>query len=225
MDFGASKSYSIPAMEILGFDFLLNRVNHRFSGSNDYDVTSASLRSKLRANWVTDNDPYKVNQFAHPYQGSMYHGFARSAGLGYWELVGNAFLGSAAWEIAGERTRPAVNDQIASGIAGSFLGEALFRISSLVLKQGRGMLAGKRYKKKDVTCAASGDCMAVTTTSHLRPTAFRARRYRSARPASGGCRRILPCREPPCWARATQPWGPFMVVPWTNTTMAWRRRP
>jgi hypothetical protein len=136
---GASRSYWIPAVEILGFDFLLNRINHRFSGSSDYDVTGASIRSNLRANWVTDDDPYTVNQFAHPYQGSMYHGFARSAGLGYWESAGYAFLGSVAWEIAGENTRPAVNDQVASGIAGSFLGEALFRMSSLVLEQGYGM--------------------------------------------------------------------------------------
>jgi hypothetical protein len=139
LEFGTDKSYSIPAMEILGFDFLLNRVNHRFSGSKDYDVTGTSIRNNLRATWVTDNDPYEVNQFAHPYQGSMYHGFARSAGLGYWESAGYAFLGSAAWEIAGEKTRPAVNDQVASGIAGSFLGEALFRISSLVLEQGYGL--------------------------------------------------------------------------------------
>jgi hypothetical protein len=69
----------------------------------------------------------------------MYHGFARSAGLGYWESAGYAFLGSVGWEIAGEKTRPAVNDQVASGIAGSFLGEALFRMSSLVLEQGYGM--------------------------------------------------------------------------------------
>ncbi len=126
-------------MEILGFDFLLNRYNHQFSGSRDYDVTGASIRHNLRGKWVTDNDPYKVNQFAHPYQGSMYHGFARSAGLGYWESSGYTFVGSVAWEIAGERTRPAVNDQIASGIAGSFLGEALFRMSSLVLEQDYGV--------------------------------------------------------------------------------------
>jgi hypothetical protein len=125
-------------MEILGFDFLLNRINQKISGSTDYDVSGTSIRDNLRANWVTDNDPYKVNQFAHPYQGSMYHGFARSAGLGYWESAGYTFLGSVGWEIAGEKTRPAVNDQVASGIAGSFLGEALFRMSSLVLEQGYG---------------------------------------------------------------------------------------
>lgn len=139
LEFGANKSYSIPAMEILGFDFLLNRINHQSSGSSDYDVTGATIRSNLSGKWVTDNDPYQVNQFGHPYQGSMYHGFARSAGLGYWESSGYTFLGSVGWEIAGEKTRPAVNDQVASGIAGSFLGETLFRMSSLVLEQGYGM--------------------------------------------------------------------------------------
>ena len=137
--FGATKSYAIPALEILGFDFALNRINHAFSGSSDYDVSASSIRRNLRSSWTTDNDPYKVNQFAHPYQGAMYHGFARSAGLGYWESAGYTFAGSVAWEIAGEKTRPAKNDQIASGIAGSFLGEALFRMSSLVLEHGDGV--------------------------------------------------------------------------------------
>jgi len=133
-EFGAQKSYSVPAMEILGFDFLVNRVNKQYGGGSDYDVSLSSIRQNLRSGWVTDNDPYKVNQFAHPYQGSMYHGFARSAGLSYWESAGYTFAGSAAWEIAGEKTRPSKNDQVASGIAGSFLGEALFRMSSLVLE-------------------------------------------------------------------------------------------
>jgi hypothetical protein len=87
-EFGALRSYSIPAFEILGFDFLLNRYNHRFSGSSDYDVSGSTIRSNFRGGWVTDNDPFSVNQFAHPYQGSMYHGFARSAGLSYWKSAG-----------------------------------------------------------------------------------------------------------------------------------------
>src|SRR5205809_1895337 len=64
----------------------------------------------------------------------MYHGFARSAGLSYWEAMGYTFAGSAFWEIAGETTLPSRNDQIASGIGGSFLGEVLFRLSNLVLE-------------------------------------------------------------------------------------------
>ncbi|MGA9992706.1 MAG: DUF3943 domain-containing protein, partial [Thiobacillaceae bacterium] len=137
--FGTHKSYAIPALEILGFDVLVNRVNHQEGGSSDYNVTLSSIRHNLQSAWVTDRDPYSVNQFAHPYQGSMYHGFARSAGLGYWESAGYTFAGSVAWEIAGENTPPSRNDQVASGIAGSFLGEALFRMSSLVLEQGDRM--------------------------------------------------------------------------------------
>jgi hypothetical protein len=138
-EFGAIKSYWIPGLEILGFDFLLNRYNRWSSGSSDYDVSGSSIRSNFRGSWVTDNDPFSVNQFAHPYQGSMYHGFARSAGLGYWESAAYTFAGSYAWEIAGEKTRPSGNDQVASGVAGSFLGEALFRMASLVLEHGDGV--------------------------------------------------------------------------------------
>lgn len=131
---------SVPAMEILAFQLLLNRANRYWgTGREDYRVTVGSIRRNLRSSWGTDNDPFKVNQFGHPYQGAMYHGFARSAGFDYWQSLGYAFAGSIVWEIAGENTRPSRNDQIASGIGGTFLGEALFRMSSLVLEQGGGL--------------------------------------------------------------------------------------
>ena len=130
----ADRSYAIPAAEIVGFQFLLNRFDRRFEG-DDYDVTLASIRHNLHHSWVEDRDPFLVNQLGHPYQGSMYHGFARAAGLGYWEAAAYTFLGSALWEIAGETTPPSRNDQITTGIGGSFLGEALFRMASLVLEQ------------------------------------------------------------------------------------------
>ena len=113
------RDYALPALEILGFDFLLNRFNHAFSGSRDYDVSGASIRRNLRSSWVTDRDPFHINQFGHPYQGSMYHGFARSAGFGFWESLGYTFVGSIGWEIFGENTPPSRNDQVASGIGGS----------------------------------------------------------------------------------------------------------
>jgi len=131
------KSYVIPAAEIVGFDFLLNRIDRNLYGS-EYEVTPSTIRRNLRHGWVVDNDPYKINQLLHPYQGSMYHGFARSAGLEFWESLGYTFAGSAMWEIAGENTPPSKNDQVASGVAGSFLGEVLFRMASLVLEKGEG---------------------------------------------------------------------------------------
>ena len=121
------KSHAIPAAEILGFDFLLNRIDRRIYG-DDYAVSASSIRRNLNGGWVVDNDPYSINQLLHPYQGSIYHGFARSAGLGFWTSLGYTFAGSLGWEIAGETTPPSKNDQVASGIAGSFLGESLFRM-------------------------------------------------------------------------------------------------
>lgn len=133
------KSYSIPAWEIVGFDFLLNRYNRRFSGVPDYNVSLETIRRNLRSSWGVDSDDFHINQLGHPYQGSMYYGFARSAGLNFWESTGYTFAGSVGWEIAGENTRPSVNDQIASGIGGAFLGESLFRMASLVLEHGDGV--------------------------------------------------------------------------------------
>ena len=133
----AKKSYAIPAAEIAAFQFLLNRVDRGLYGK-DYDSTWGSIKRNLHDNWVTDNDPFKINQFGHPYAGSMYFGFARSAGLSFWESFGYAFAGSTVWEIAGEATPPSKNDQISTGVAGSFLGESLFRMANLVLEQGQG---------------------------------------------------------------------------------------
>ena len=132
--------YQLPAIEIIGFEFLLNRANRYFgSGRDDYRVTAGSIRRNLRSSWGTDQDPFQTNQLGHPYQGAMYHGFARSAGLDFWQSLGYSFAGSALWEIAGEQTHPSRNDQVASGIGGTFLGEALFRMSNLVLEQGGGL--------------------------------------------------------------------------------------
>ncbi len=135
----SQKSYAIPALEIVGFDVLLNQFDRHYFGCCDFASNIHTIRRNLRTSWVVDRDPFLVNQLGHPYQGSMYHGFARSAGLDYWESMGYTFLASAMWEIAGETTPPSRNDQISTGIGGSFLGEALFRTASLVLEHPGGM--------------------------------------------------------------------------------------
>ena len=127
------KSYILPAVEIVAMDAGVNLGGRLLIGPANYEVTPDSIRRNLRGPWVVDDDPFEINQFLHPYQGAMYHGIARSNGLTYWPSVAYTFAGSALWEIAGETTPPSRNDQIASGIAGSFLGEPLFRISRLLL--------------------------------------------------------------------------------------------
>lgn len=134
------RDWTLPALEIIGFDLLVNRVNH-CCGKNrqDYAVTLDSIRRNLRSDWNVDADPFQVNQLGHPYQGSMYYGFARSSGFNFWESTGFALGGSVLWEIAGERTRPSRNDLISTTVGGSILGESLFRMAHLLLEQGGGM--------------------------------------------------------------------------------------
>jgi hypothetical protein len=112
----------------------VSRSPSRPSAPTDKNHPAApSIRRNLHSSWVVDRDPFEVNQLGHPYQGSMYHAFARSAGLKYWESLGYAFAGSALWEIAGESSLPSRNDQINTGVGGSFLGEILFRLANLTL--------------------------------------------------------------------------------------------
>jgi hypothetical protein len=133
----SGRSYIIPALEIVGFDAMLNLFD-RVALGGEYRSNLASIRRNLRANWVVEHDPFALNQFGHPYQGSMYHGFARTSRQNFWTSLAYAFAGSALWEIAGETTPPSRNDQVASGIAGAFLGEALFRTANLVLETSDG---------------------------------------------------------------------------------------
>lgn len=134
---GEGRSYWIPAADIVAFDVLLNVFDRWwFADSDDFDSDWDSIKDNATGGWVYDDDAFTVNQLGHPYQGSMYHGFARSAGLGYWEASGYTILGSVFWEIAGEATPPSVNDQITTGFGGSFLGEPLYRLASLVLESG-----------------------------------------------------------------------------------------
>ena len=129
----ASKSYVIPALEIITFDALLNLYDRHHYECCDFESNVHTIRRNLRSSWVVDRDPFLVNQLGHPYQGAMYHNFARSAGLNFWEGLGYTFLASAMWEVAGETTPPSRNDQVNTGIGGAFFGEALFRTASLVL--------------------------------------------------------------------------------------------
>ena len=142
---GAGKSYLIPALEIPGFILLLNGYdrlaypNSVEDGKKVYDTNLSTFRDHVfHGHWGVDQDSFAMNQFGHPYQGSVYYGFARSASLNYWESLLYTNVGSFLWETGGETTHPSINDQIASGIGGSFFGEALFRMASLLLEGDGG---------------------------------------------------------------------------------------
>ncbi|MEX2221949.1 MAG: DUF3943 domain-containing protein [Candidatus Rokuibacteriota bacterium] len=133
---GEGKSYVIPALEIGGFLFGLNQVDRHLIDSEEYGSDGRSIWRNLRTEPVFDEDPFSVNQIGHPYQGGVYFGAARSAGLGFWESLPYSLGGSFLWEIAGETTKPSINDYVTTAVGGTFVGEALFRMASLLLEGG-----------------------------------------------------------------------------------------
>jgi hypothetical protein len=139
-DTGEGKSYVIPALELGGFVFGLNQFNRHFVDSDTYGTDGHSIWKNLRTAPRFDTDPFSINQIGHPYLGSMYYGFARSAGLSYWESLGYALFGSFLWETGGEKSppsvKPSINDYVTTTVGGSLVGEAMFRMSSLLLEGG-----------------------------------------------------------------------------------------
>ena len=130
------RSYLIPALEIPAYEFLLNLFDRHYTEPKDeYRTTGNTIHTHLTdSRWVLDRDQFSVNQFLHPYGGSVYFGLARSAGLNFWESFLYAGAGSFLWEIAGEKTPPSINDQITTTFGGTFLGEPLFRMANLLLE-------------------------------------------------------------------------------------------
>ena len=135
---GDGKSFLVPAYEIPGFELILNRFDHYAVDANVYESPISNFKANTHRKWVVDNDAFATNQFLHPYQGAFYQGLARSSGLDFWQSSAYTFAGSLLWEMAGETTRPSINDQVASGISGNFLGEPLFRMASLLLETSGG---------------------------------------------------------------------------------------
>src|SRR5919106_2562680 len=101
---GENRSYLWPALEIPLFILGLNVFNRNFIDDKDYDTDLESIWKNLRTTPDLDRDPFRINQLGHPYQGSIYYGAARSAGLSYWESLLYTLAGSFIWETAGETT-------------------------------------------------------------------------------------------------------------------------
>lgn len=140
-DTAGARSNALPVVEVAGFLTALSMydrvayANAVQDGKKVYSSTFASTWDHLRTQrWVHDQDPFNVNQFEHPYQGATMYGLARSSGHGFWMSLAHANIGSFIWKMAGETDPPSINDMITTGQAGSLLGEALYRMADLVLK-------------------------------------------------------------------------------------------
>jgi hypothetical protein len=141
----AAANNALAALEITGFLASLSAfdrvvyADQTQDGKKVYSSTFSTTWDHLRTqHWVHDQDPFNVNQFAHPYQGATMYGFARSSGHRFWTSLLYANGGSFLWKMAGETDPPSIDDMITTGQAGSLLGESLYRMADLVIKDRRG---------------------------------------------------------------------------------------
>ena len=97
-------------------------------------ISFKSIGHNLKpSSWTWDDNNFVTNQFAHPYQGSLYFSSFRSNGYSFWQAAPAAFAGSFMWEVAGETHPPAPNDFINTGMGGIALGEITYRLSNLIV--------------------------------------------------------------------------------------------
>jgi hypothetical protein len=97
-------------------------------------ISFESIGHNLKlSSWEWDDNNFKTNQFAHPYQGNLYYSAFRSNGYSFWQSAPAAMAGSLMWEIAGETHPPAPNDLINTTLGGISLGEMTYRVSNVIV--------------------------------------------------------------------------------------------
>jgi len=109
-------------------------VNYFIRDAEFAHVSFKSIGRNLElSRWRWDDNNFVTNQFAHPYQGSMYFSAFRSNGYNFWQSAPAAVAGSFMWEVAGETHPGAPNDLINTSLGGIALGEMTYRLSNLIV--------------------------------------------------------------------------------------------
>jgi hypothetical protein len=123
------KVYFLPALGLNLFSNAILYLADRYIAQEPWaQISFDSIKNNFTSPWVWDSDEYFINQFGHPYQGSIYHTAARSSGFTFYEsLLFDAF-GSATWELIFETDTPSMNDLISTTIGGASLGEMFHRL-------------------------------------------------------------------------------------------------
>jgi len=132
----AEQAPGLAAFNALAANVLVWGYSKYLARADWADITLETMRGNLRGPWEYDPDAFLTNQFGHPYQGSLSFTSARAAGLGFWWSVPYPIVMSTLWELFGENENPSINDTITTPVAGTFLGEVLFRMSSMILDGG-----------------------------------------------------------------------------------------
>jgi len=130
-----NKAYILALAEVVGIDLAIWGFDYA-TGAPFAQITSQTIKDNLRKGWIIDTDDFWANSLMHPVHGNLTFNAARSLGLNFYESFAYSFLGSYLWEQFMEIQPPSINDMVNTPFGGSLLGEALFRMSRLILDGG-----------------------------------------------------------------------------------------
>jgi len=109
-------------------------------------VSPATWKRNWDQGFEFDDNQFLMNQFAHPYHGSLYFNAGRANGFTFWESAPLAITGSLIWEYMGETHRPSLNDFFNTSLGGIAIGEVTHRLATLIRnnqERGGRRLAGE----------------------------------------------------------------------------------
>jgi hypothetical protein len=130
---GVRRSYGWAAGEMLAINYGAGLINEYVRDANFNQTSPRSWWANLEEGFTYDDNKFKTNQWAHPFNGAAYFNSGRANGLGYWASSGFAVAGAFYWECCGETHPMSINDLIATGLGGMTTGEARYRLSSEIL--------------------------------------------------------------------------------------------
>ncbi|MCP2521127.1 DUF3943 domain-containing protein, partial [SCandidatus Aminicenantes bacterium Aminicenantia_JdfR_composite] len=128
------KNYLKAGLEVIGINTAVWAYDRYIKKANWVKISAQSIWRNIKRGYYWDNNSFQANQLDHPYQGSLFWSSARVNGLNYWESIIYPFSGSLMWEIALENNQPSTNDAIMTTLGGMTLGEVLFRLSNLIIR-------------------------------------------------------------------------------------------
>src|SRR6267378_2593753 len=134
------KNYGVALAEVVLIDTSIWAFNY-LRGKEFAKISWDSIEQNFDKGWIIDTDDYWANGLGHPLHGNLTFNAARTLGLNFYESFAYSFFGSFLWEQFLEIQPPSINDMVNTPFGGSLLGEALFRMSRLIL-DGNGYSPG-----------------------------------------------------------------------------------
>jgi hypothetical protein len=126
------KNYFKPLWDITKLNFVVWTFDRLVLDGTWTRISLNTISDNFKSGLVWDYDDFGTNQFGHPYHGALFHSIARCHGMNFIESSVYTYIGSLTWEFLWEAERPGRNDHYFSAFGGIHLGEALYRMASLI---------------------------------------------------------------------------------------------